>query len=158
MEGNVRLFLLLYLMPFWSESSSSFLRGLRTRPSHLSIRMTSYYDRDLWDWWIQGSVQFLVLPYVDSWSWNLVIVMLSGYATILQDVSNLFEHLQSLCCPSHPRFLDSLMHLQSFLHVPDVHLGQINHTNRWIEVLCCFDIYVGSIIMTLGVLGSHLVI
>ena len=36
-------------------------------------------------------------------------MMLSGYATILQDVSNHFEHLQPLCCPSHPRFLNSPM-------------------------------------------------
>ena len=43
---------------------------------------------------------------------NLDIVLLSGYATILQDVANIFEHIQSLCCPSHPRFLTSLMHLQ----------------------------------------------
>ena len=41
------------------------------------------------------------------------MMMLSGYATILQDVSNLFEHLQPLCCLSHPRFLNSLMHLQN---------------------------------------------
>ena len=80
--------------------------------------------------------------------------MLSGYATILQDVSNHFEHLQPLCCPSHPRFLDSLMHLQSFLHVPDVHLGQINHANRSVEVLRCLDMYVGVSIMTLGVLEN----
>ena len=33
----------------------------------------------------------------------------------------------------------------------DVLLGQVNHTN-------CLDIYVGVIIMTLGVLGDHLVI
>ena len=84
--------------------------------------------------------------------------MLSGYATILQDVSNHFEHLQPLCCPSHPRFLDSLMHLQSLLHVTDVHLGQINHTDRSVEVLYYLDIYVGAIIMTLGVLESHPVI
>ena len=84
--------------------------------------------------------------------------MLSGYATIFQDVSNLFEHLQPLCCPSYPRFLDSLMHLQSFLHVPDVHLGQIKRTKRSIEVLHCFDIYVGASIMTLGILENHQVI
>ena len=84
--------------------------------------------------------------------------MLSGYATNLQDVSNLFEHLQPLCYPSHPRFLNSLMHLQIPLSVPDVSLGQINHANRLVEVLYCLDIYVGVIIMTLGVLGDHLVI
>ena len=27
-------------------------------------------------------------------------------------ISNLFEQLQPLCCPSHPRFLNNLMHLQ----------------------------------------------
>ena len=47
-----------------------------------------------------------------QWVSNLDIVMLSGYATILQDVSNHFEHLHTLCCPSHPRFLNSLVHLQ----------------------------------------------
>ena len=57
-------------------------------------------------------VQSLLLLCVHSWSWNLDIVLLSGYATILQDVSNNFEHLQPLCCPSHPRSLNSVMHLQ----------------------------------------------
>ena len=56
----------------------------------------------------------LLLPCVHSWPQNLDIVMLSGYAPVLQDVSNHFEHLQLLCYPSHPRFLNSLMHLQIF--------------------------------------------
>ena len=87
------------------------------------------------------------------------MMMLSGYATILQDVSNLFEHLQPLCCPSHPRFLNNLMHLQNpFPSRFDIPLGQVNHTNRCVEVIYCLDIYVGATIMTLGVLGSHLVI
>src|SRR4051812_23007905 len=68
----------------------------------------------------------LVLPYVDHSSQNLDIVMLSGYATILQDVSNIFEHLQPLCCPSHPRFLNSLKHLQILSFVPDVLLVRIS--------------------------------
>ena len=76
----------------------------------------------------------------------------------LQVVSNIFEQLQPLCRPSHPRFLNSLMHLQIVSPVPDVHLGQINHTDRSVEVLYYLDIYVGAIIMTLGVLGSHSVI
>ena len=33
----------------------------------------------------------LLLHHVDSWSQNLDIVMLSGHATILQDVSNLLS-------------------------------------------------------------------
>ena len=37
-------------------------------------------------------------------------------------------------------------------------LGQVNHTNCRVEVFYCLDIYVGVIIMTLGVSGSHLVI
>ena len=77
-------------------------------------------------------------------------MMLSGHATILQDVSSIFEHLQSLCCPSHPRFLNSPMHLQSLLSVLDVPLGQINHTNQCVEVLYCVSTYVGVIIMTLS--------
>ena len=85
-------------------------------------------------------------------------MILSGYATILQDVSNHFEHLQPLCCPSHPRFLNYLMHLQILLPVPDVPLGQINHTNRRVEVLRYLVVYVGVIIMTLGVLEDPLVI
>ena len=84
--------------------------------------------------------------------------MLGGYATILQDVSNLSEHLQPLCCPSHPRFLSSLMQLQILSFRFNVPMGQINHTNQWVEVLRYLDIYVGDIIMTLGVLGDHLVI
>ena len=40
---------------------------------------------------------------------------------------------------------------KSFPSVLDVPLGQINHTNRSIEVLHCLDIYDGAIIMTLGV-------
>ena len=35
-----------------------------------------------------------------------------------------------------------------------VPLGQVNHTNCGVEVLYCLDIYVGIIIMTLGVLGG----
>ena len=50
------------------------------------------------------------------------------------------------------------MHLQSLLSVLDVPLGQINHTNRRVEVLRYLDVYVGVIIMTLGVLENHLVI
>ena len=45
-----------------------------------------------------------------------------------------------------------MMHLQIFLPIPDVPLGQIKHTNRCIEVLYCLDIYVEAIIMTLGYL------
>mgnify|MGYP005835264013 CR=1 FL=1 len=43
-------------------------------------------------------------------------------------------------------------------HVPDVPLGQFNHTNQCVEVLHCLDIYVGASIMTLGVLEGHQVI
>ena len=70
-------------------------------------------------------VQFLLLPCVRSWSRNLDIVLLSGYATIFVIVSNLFEHLQSLCCPSHPRFLNSLMHLQIPSYRFDVPLARL---------------------------------
>ena len=41
---------------------------------------------------------------------------------------------------------------------PFVPMGQINHTNQLVEVLRYLDIYVGASIMTLGVLGDHLVI
>ena len=46
---------------------------------------------------------------------------------------------------------NSLMHLQIPSPCFDVLLGQINHTSRCAEVLCYLDIYVGVIIMTLGV-------
>ena len=59
------------------------------------------------------------------------------------------EHLQPLCCPSHPRFLNSLMHLQIPSSCFRCAFGQINHTNQWVEVLYCLDIYVGASIMTL---------
>ena len=85
-------------------------------------------------------------------------MLLSGHATIFVDVSNLFEHLQPLCCPSHPRFLSSPMQLQILSSRFNVPMGQINHTNQEVEVLRYLDIYVGDIIMTLGVLGDHLVI
>ena len=39
-----------------------------------------------------------------------------------------------------------------------VPLGQVNHTNCLVEVFYCLGLYVGIIIMTLGVLGDHLVI
>ena len=90
----------------------------------------SYYVRDLEDCWFQASIQFLLLLVCCQSNQTLDMMMLSGYATILQDVSNIFEHLQMLCCPSHPRFLNSLMHLQIFLPVPDVSLGKFNHTNK----------------------------
>ena len=93
-----------------------------------------------------------------SWPQNFDMMLLSGYATILQDVSNIFEHLQSLFCPSHPRFLHSLMHLEIPSFRPDVSLGQFNHTNHQVEVLRYLGIYVGASIMTLGILENHLVI
>ena len=79
------------------------------------------------------------------------IVLLSGYATIFVACLQFFEHLQPLCCPSHPRFLNSLKHLQIPSFRFDVPLGQINHTKRWVEVLYCLNVYVGAIIMTLDV-------
>ena len=85
-------------------------------------------------------------------------MILNGYATIFAGCLKSFEHLQPLCCPSHPRFLNSPTHLQSLLSVLDVPLGQINHTNRRVEVLRYLVVYVGVIIMTLGVLEDHLVI
>ena len=45
-----------------------------------------------------------------------------------------------------------------FFPFPMILLGQIDHTTCCIEVLRYLDIYVGDIIMTLGVLGDHLVI
>ena len=158
MVWNVRLFLLLIPYAFWSESSYPsygvkelgllfFLSGSRvTNP--LTYRIDGFKP--------QFSSYYLL--YVHSWSPNLIIVLLSGYATILLDVSNHFEHLQTLCCPSHPRFLNSRMHLQIPSSCFRCAFGQINHTNQWVEVLYCLDIYVGVIIMTLGVLGDHLVI
>ena len=56
---------------------------------------------------------------------NLDIVLLSGYATIFVNVSNLSEHLQPLCCPSHPRFLNSRMHCKSLPPVSDVPLVRL---------------------------------
>ena len=47
---------------------------------------------------------------------------------------------------------------KSFPSSFDVLLGQIDHTNCRVEVLHYLDIYVGAIIMTLGVLENHLVI
>ena len=47
---------------------------------------------------------------------------------------------------------------KSFSSGFNVFLGQVNHTKRWVEVFYYLDIYVGVIIMTLGVLGDHLVI
>ena len=35
-----------------------------------------------------------------------------------------------------------------------LYFGQIKHTNRCVEVLCCLDVYVGVSIMTLGVLEN----
>ena len=37
-------------------------------------------------------------------------------------------------------------------------LGRIKHANRFVEVLHCLDMYVGAIIMTLGVIEDHPVI
>ena len=65
---------------------------------------------------------------VVKWPQNPDMMLLSGYATILRDVSILFEHLQPLCCPSHPRFLNNLMHLQNPFPLFCVPLGQIKHT------------------------------
>ena len=50
------------------------------------------------------------------------------------------------------------MHLQIPSSRFDVPLGQINHTNRRVEVLRYLVVYVGVIVMTLGGLEDHLVI
>ena len=42
------------------------------------------------------------------------------------------------------------MHLQILSSRFNVPMGQINHTNRCVEVLHCLEIYVEAIIMTLG--------
>ena len=104
----------------WSESFSSILRGLRTRPSHLSIKMTSYYVRDLYDCWFQASTQFLLLLVCCQLNHNLDMMLLSDYANPCECLKSFSEHLHQLCCPSHPRFLNSLMHLQIPSSHPDV--------------------------------------
>ena len=149
----VRLFLLLYLMPFWSESSSSLVRGLRTR------FLIFYQDHMLLTRRLVGlmvlslsSVPTIFCMFIIDLR-TLILWWSSGYATIFVACLQSFEHLQPLCCLSHPRFLNSLKHLQNPFLPFRCPLGQINHTNRWVEVLCYLGVYVGDIIMTLGVLG-----
>ena len=157
MEGNVRLFLLLYLMPSNLSHSLVILRGLRTR------LLIFYQDhvlliRRLVGLLVPGlssvSTTFSMLS-VEPEPWYDVVKWLCKSLWMSQILS---KHLQPLCYPSHPRFLNSLMHLQIPSFRSDVALGQFNHTNQWVEVLYCLDIYVGAIVMTLGVLASHLVI
>ena len=157
MEGNVRLFLLLYLMPFWSDSSSSLIRGLRSR------LLIFYQDHMLLIcrliWLLVSSPSSVPTT---SLCWQLISELwycdVKGYATILQDVSNLLSIYGRYVVRVIPGFEIVWCICNSLLFVPDVSLGQFNHTNRWVEVLYCLDIYVGATIMTLGVLGSHLVI
>ena len=86
------------------------------------------------------------------------MMLLSDYANPCECLKSFSEHLQPLCYPSHPRSLNSLMHLQIPSSRSDVLLGQVKHTKRSVEVLHCLDIYVGAITMTIGVLEDHLVI
>ena len=79
------------------------------------------------------------------------MMLLSDYANPYECLKSFSKHLQPLCCLSHPRFLNSLMHLQIPSYRSEVPLCQINHTNQCVEVLYCVGIYVGAIIMTLGV-------
>ena len=143
--------LLLYLMPFWSESSYLsygvkelgflfFLSGSRvTNPQ--TYRIDGFKP--------QFSPYYLHVFIVDPRT--LILCFWVAMPPFLYHVSNSFKHLQPLCCPSHPRFLSSLMHLQILSSRFRCPFGQINHINQWVEVLYCLDMYVGVIIMTLGV-------
>ena len=89
---------------------------------------------------------------------NLDIVLLSGYATIFVNVSSLFWAFTAVTLSESSQVSkesDAFANPSSRFNVP---MGQLNHTNCWAEVFYCLDIYVGVIIMTLGVLGDHLVI
>ena len=151
MEGNVRLFLLLYLMPFWSESPSSLLWGLRTRLLIFlsGSRVTNQWTYKIVRFKLESSSYYFRMLIVDLETLILCFwVVMPPFLWMSQIFS---EYLQPLCCPSHPRFLSSLMQLQILSSRSNVPMGQINHTNQWVEVLRYLDIYVGDTIMALGV-------
>ena len=151
MGWNVRLFLLLIPYAFCSESSYLsygvkelgylfFLSGSRvTNPYTYRINgfkplFSSYYFR-----------MITVDPE------TLILCFWVAMPPFLWHVSNLFEHLQPLCCPSHLRFLNNLMQLQNPSLGFDVLPGQVNHPKQWVDVLYCHNVYVGAMIMTLDV-------
>ena len=145
-------------MPFWSESS--YLSYGVKKLGYLFFPSGSRVTNQ-WTYKIVG-----LKPRFSSYYFCMLIIDLETLILCFWVVmppflwmSQIFsEHLQPLCCPSHPRFLSSLMHLQILSSRFNVPLCQLNHTNRWVEVLCYLGVYVGDIIMTLGVLGDHLVI
>ena len=158
MGWNVRLFLLLYLMPSWSESSylSYGVKKLGFLFFLSGSRLTNQWTYKIVGFKSQFSSYYFRMLIVDLETLILCFwVVMPPFLWMSQIFS---EHLQPLCCPSHPRFPNSLMHLQIPSSYFRCAFGQINHTNQWVEVLYCLDLYVGVIIMTLGVSGDHLVI
>ena len=145
-------------MPFWSESSylSYGVKELGFLFFLSGSRVTNQWTYKIVGFKSQFSSYYFRMLIIDLETLILCFwVVMPPFLWMSQIFS---EHLQPLCCPSHSRFLSSLMHLQIPSSRFDVPLGQINHTNRWVEVLCYLGVYVGDIIMTLGVLGDHLVI
>ena len=79
---------------------------------------------------VTSLVQFYYHLMLLEWFQNFDMMMLSMYEILCQMSQILLEHLQLLCCPSHSRFLNSLMHLQILSLWFRCSLGQVNHTNQ----------------------------
>ena len=145
-------------MPFWSESSylSYGVKKLGYLFFLSGSRVTNQWTYKIVGFKSQFSSYYFRMLIVDLETLILCFwVVMPPFLWMSQIFS---EHLQPLCCPSHPRFLNSRMHLQIPSSCFRCAFGQIDHTNQWVEVLYCLDIYVGAGIMTLGVLGDHLVV
>ena len=144
-------------MAFWSESSylSYGVKKLGFLFFLSGSRVTNQWTYKIVEFKSQFSSYYFRMLIVDLETLILYFwVVMPPFLWMSQIFS---EHLQPLCCSSHPRFLSSLMHLQILSFRFNVPIGQINHTNQRVEVLRYLDTYVGDIIMTLGVLGDHLV-
>ena len=157
MGWNVRLFLFLIPYAFWSESSYlscgvKKLGFLFFYQDHMLLirRLIGLMDLSLssvsttsvcWQlisepWYCDSKWLCHHFRWMSQIFWAFTAVMLSESSQVSKQSDAFANPFFPFWCP----------------------FGQINHTNQWVEVLCCLDIYVGAITMTLGVLGDHLAI
>ena len=113
MGWNVRLFLLLIPYAFWSESSylSYGVKELGFLFCLSGSRVTNPWTYKIVGFKPQSSSYYFCMLTVDLETLILCFwVVMPPFLWMSQIFS---EHLQPLCCPSHSRFLNSLMHLQN---------------------------------------------
>ena len=145
-------------MLFWSESSylSYGVKGPGLFFFLLGSRVTNQWTYKIVGFKLEFSFYYFRMLIVDLETLILCFwVVMPPFLWMSQIFS---EHLQPLCCPSHPRFLNSLMHLQNpfplvsmFLYASSITL--IVELRYSIALTLCWSYYYGP-----RCLGSHLVI